>query len=143
MSTLGPALLSWDRTSWWQSWCFESKIVSIFEYYISINYILCLLFFMFYISYFTMLQIFHNLDFHHGNNSSWWQSSRWPSRGYHSIVASITIFFTSNCESHAFWFLWSLNHVVGWKVRIDTGDWLYYVEFFASIVTAGICCTRE
>lgn len=35
-------------------------------------------------------------------------------------------------QSHALWFLWSLNLVVGWKDRIDTGDWLYYVE----------CCDR-
>ncbi|XP_033176841.1 uncharacterized protein LOC112212915 [Bombus impatiens] len=60
-----------------------------------------------------------------------------------AITASMTTFLASYRESHAFLFLRSLNHVVGRKVRIDTGDWLYYVEFFASIVTAGIYYTCE
>ena len=42
----------------------------------------------------------------------------------------VLCFSASNGESHAFLFLRSLNHVVGWKVRIGTGDRLYYVEFF-------------
>lgn len=37
-------------------------------------------------------------------------------------VASMATFSASNGESYAFLFLWSLNHIVGPKVRIDTGD---------------------
>ena len=58
-------------------------------------------------------------------------------------AALVATSFASNRESHEFLFLRSLNHVVGWKVRIDTGDWLYYVELYASIVTASIYCIRE
>ena len=43
----------------------------------------------------------------------------------------MTSFLASNCESHAFLSLQSLNHVVGWEVRIDTGDWLYYFCYFS------------
>ena len=53
------------------------------------------------------------------------------------------MFFVPKRELHAFMFLRSLNHVVGWKIRIDTSDWLYYVEILMSIVTPGIYYTRE
>ena len=55
----------------------------------------------------------------------------------------VRYFSASNGESYAFLYLRSLNHVVGWKDPIGTSDRLYYVEFFASIVTAGIFYIRE
>lgn len=51
-----------------------------------------------------------------------------------TTTTSMITFLAFNGESHAFLFFWSLNHVVGWKVRIDTCGWLYYIEFLASRV---------
>lgn len=41
------------------------------------------------------------------------------------VIASTTTFPTSNGEFHAFLLLSSLDHIIGWKVKIGTGDWLY------------------
>lgn len=86
--------------------------------------------------YLFFLKIFHNLQLHHGilflRDGIFWIA-----------VTLMALFFVCNGESHAFSFLWLPNHVVGWKVRIDTDDWLYYAEFLASITTTGICYTRE
>lgn len=86
--------------------------------------------------YLFFLKIFHNLQLHHGilflRDGIFW-----------TAVTLMALPFVCNGESHAFSFFWLPNHVVGWKVHIDTGDWLYYAEFLASITTTGICYTRE
>lgn len=53
-------------------------------------------------------------------------------------TTSKTTFLASNRESHAFLFLRLPNRILGSKVRIGLGDWLYYVQFFTSMVAAGL-----
>ena len=50
--------------------------------------------------------------------------SAWD-KDLHDFACSSADDIVLHCESHAFLFLQSLNHVVGRKVRIGTGDWLY------------------